>query len=313
MAADSGAEAQELPSEIIYLIVQALRANQVLLQQQGDTNLRRKKGLAACSLTCRYWSEILRPLLFGSLTLRGPEDMTQLLGFLQISPLLADCIWDLQINQSSQGYPWFHHVTKLLAFLREDAYVSLMMDNSTLDPLPGTVSESKSVSSKTRAKVKPVPYVQLDSLPRALPSSVLQMLTRITIRDLRLRRKSDLVRFVHGLSTLRSCAFRGVKFLQSTPVEPAQALGRTSRLLHEVEVSQCQDDNGLVAQMDLAASVFINSDFPFDGETWTQAVRAFLSLSLDPSYCRVRVSVDASSKHSSRDLCEVHKPNELPL
>ncbi|GJE96147.1 hypothetical protein PsYK624_123400 [Phanerochaete sordida] len=41
-----------------------------------------KRGIAACSLTCRYWAPLLTPMAFPRLVLRTAADIVQLLAFL---------------------------------------------------------------------------------------------------------------------------------------------------------------------------------------------------------------------------------------
>lgn len=41
-----------------------------------------KRGLAACSLTCRYWAGLIRPELFESLAVYAFEDLHRLIEFL---------------------------------------------------------------------------------------------------------------------------------------------------------------------------------------------------------------------------------------
>lgn len=274
MSLGSGAE---LPSEVICFIVQGLHDGS---RPQGTSV---KAGLAACSLTCRYWAEMLQPFLFGSLTLRSSEDVTQLLDFFRSSPALADFVWDLQVRQRSHSHLWFHHVNKLVAYLREDTYVTLTIDGSTSLPLPDTTKKLRSPAS-----------VQLYSLPRTLPGSILQM-TRITIDGVELRRRSDLVRFISGLPTLLSCGIKRVKFLQSHPIEPEIIRPRSFHCLREIEVSQCQDDS-LTTQLELASSFLAGEDFPFDEEVRSRTVEALLSLCLPNSYSYVRVSIDPHSE-----------------
>lgn len=278
MSLGSGAE---LPSEVIHFIVQALCATHYYGFRQQGTSV--KAGLAACSLTCRYWAEMLQPFLFGSLTLRSSEDVKQLLDFFRSSPALADFVWDLQVRQRSHSHLWFHHVNKLLAYLGEDTYVTLTIDGSTSPPLPDTAKNLRSPA-----------FVQLYSLPRTLPGSILQM-TRITIDGVELRRKSDLVRFISRIPTLLSCGIKRVKFLQSHPIEPEVIRPRSFHWLREIEVSQCQDDS-LTTQLELASSFLAGEGFPFDEEVRSQIVEALLSLCLPNSYSYVRVSIDPHSE-----------------
>lgn len=85
---------------------------------RDDRSTCRKRGLAACGLTCRYWASVMRPLLFATLTLRSAEDVAQLMTFLRsatsLRPTLPECIDRLDIEmQGFQTLPWIHHIHKL--------------------------------------------------------------------------------------------------------------------------------------------------------------------------------------------------------
>ena len=66
-----------------------------------------KKTLSACSLTCRHWATILRPLIFESLTLRSPEDLTFLVRLLNFSTWkFAQFIFSMELVETSPL--WIH-------------------------------------------------------------------------------------------------------------------------------------------------------------------------------------------------------------
>lgn len=70
-----------------------------------------KNGLAACSLTCRCWAELIRPALFNRLTLRTPLEVSQLLEFLMstlsLRPALNTCIAQVKYEiLGEQIPPW---------------------------------------------------------------------------------------------------------------------------------------------------------------------------------------------------------------
>lgn len=69
---------------------------------------RDKRGLVACSLTCRYWSSRCRPHLFDSIVLRSSTDLQDLLSFLGHSPTLGVLLRHLEIDERHS--PWAHRV-----------------------------------------------------------------------------------------------------------------------------------------------------------------------------------------------------------
>ena len=109
-----------LPSELVHAIL--------LRTQDKDSNHKPlKRGLTACSLTCRRWAALIRPMLFEELALRSGEDVSQLVAFMDADvqkPALKDCIRSLTIvdDVGSERIPWSHQLMMLhtrLSFLIE--------------------------------------------------------------------------------------------------------------------------------------------------------------------------------------------------
>ena len=73
-----------LPGEVVRIIVSCLTQPEV----DDDMDL---SGLTQCSLTCRVWAHIIRPVLFEHLWLRLPEDVNQLFKLLECaSPIVPE-------------------------------------------------------------------------------------------------------------------------------------------------------------------------------------------------------------------------------
>lgn len=93
-----------LPPEVIRMIVGYLATSELYAEP--------KKGLARCSLTCRYWAGTLRPALFAKLTLCTPRDVSQLLDLLDapsvLEPTLQRCLREVtyEILETQMVPPW---------------------------------------------------------------------------------------------------------------------------------------------------------------------------------------------------------------
>ena len=268
----------ELPSEVTALVVQALynpTSNLVI----------EKRGLAACSLTCRYWANALQPLLFYSLQLRSRSDAMRLLEFFQRSPHLAGYIRSIHVLQSSRTCSWFHHICKITPFLTANTYFSLTINH------PQNLSVTLNHSLKHCKP--PVNPFSLFDCPRQYPTSYLQF-RHLTIDGVQLRRQQDLVRFIHGLPLLHTCTIRDVKFLEPCVAEAGAqnpTPQRFPRALYRIEVSNCFD-GFFSEQLSLASSTIDGGGIWSVEEVWPQAVGALLSLHAPTSRRSVKVSLN---------------------
>lgn len=108
-----------------------------------------KRGLAACSQTCRHWAKSLRSVLWYCITLRSMEDTSQLLNFATTPDFLGrplrSCVKYLHIveDRSSSGLPWGHQIhLRLLHVLNINTVDWKISGNSSttpLLPLPRTI------------------------------------------------------------------------------------------------------------------------------------------------------------------------------
>ena len=76
-----------LPSELVHAVL-------IRTEDFGRNGLI-KRGLASCSLTCKHWAVLIRPMLFMHLTLSSAEDVSRLVAFLNadvLEPALSYCI-----------------------------------------------------------------------------------------------------------------------------------------------------------------------------------------------------------------------------
>ena len=151
-----------------------------------------KRGLASCSLTCRHWANLIRPLLFDELTIRSAEDVAQLLAFLNgpdtIHPYLRDCIKVLRVidDRTSSSIPWSHQIFRLHRRMPQIDRIYLTIENSGAD------DKLRPGCNSTR------PFA---IIPRTLPGSIMPELKCLTLSNLRLPSVKALANYVEHLRT----------------------------------------------------------------------------------------------------------------
>lgn len=276
--------AASFPAETLCLIVQSLRTESepdLVFDRWLVNNNKLKQGLAACSLTCRYWAACVRPMLFESIVLRNRDDVEQLLHFLCFSaPLTCSilrCIIRLGIQIDGPQQPWLHHVSKLCGLMNAagcSVYLDLSVDDRVQD----------------RQELLPSTALPLRCFPRSIPYSILPIY-RITLDNLRLRRIEDLFRFIQGFPSLYACACRHVSFRDVSDPPPLHlSPRRASRFLTHVTMSECGDGK-LDTQLRLACSaLLIPRALGLDDPTWDVAFRAAISL-LPPDHYEAAASL----------------------
>lgn len=258
------ATAAHLPPELVYWVVQRL-----MWRRKKDSSVD-KLGLAACSLTCRFWAKVLRIALFGKLTLRSRLDMAQLEEFMNVSitsgPCIIDCLRDLTIEQDGpQTTPWLHHIHALykrLANVRVEVFL-----RSSLYPGAPTTHRDFIGSA----------------LPRTLPGSVFPIQC-IAFHNLHLRRTTDLLRFVDYLPMLQECICCAITFEDTTMA--SRPYPRRPWKLHRAQVSGCGDGT-LQAQLTLASTIIAAGErLEVHREAWDTGLVAMLSFL--PEVCAAR-------------------------
>ena len=169
--------AANIPPELI---------NRVLLFLTHDTwNNERfpgKTGLANASLVCRYWEKTVRSVLFWQLTLRSPEDVNQLLDFINygIRSNLHHDIHHIIYHKSDHHIPPWIRLHTLLAHLRKDTYFTFEVGGPNDPP--------RAIHGDTI----------LRCLPRTLPPSALPRAGHTFIYSTVFRNTVDFSRFVYA-------------------------------------------------------------------------------------------------------------------
>ena len=171
-----------LPDELIHAIV-------TQMWDRDEENNLVKRGLASCSLTCRHWASLIRPLLFYELTIRSAKDLAQLLAFLNsfnpLHPSLWDCIGFLHVvdGRTSSSIPWSHQIFRLHRRIVHIYSMHLTIEKSSADdelPLGHNSSQPLTI------------------IPRTLPGSIMP-LERLTLSHLRLPSVKALANYVQYL------------------------------------------------------------------------------------------------------------------
>ena len=262
-----------IPAELVSAILDELTCGKTWYFLTCERFQVAKAGLAACSLTCRHWARLIRPILFRSIILRTHEDVVFLRKLLQtpaaVGPALVDCLEAVEIQQAEPvGVPWTHHVQGILERAPK-AWLRIVITGTSS---PHNISPAVLSSS----------HLPFHRLPRTLPGSSLKVLT-LAIKDVELRSKAELARLIDSLSTLRNCYCDKLTFLDSSP--SAQAPRRGGRPTHvklrSLMVSRCEGTEDLETQLALASYILdAPSRLRLDGETWDLVLRAMAGLVL---------------------------------
>lgn len=235
-----------LPDELLHFILIRLDDRQC-----GWNSSERplKHGLLSCSLTCRHWAKLIRPILFDHLTLRSAEDVSQLLAFLSGHDFLGHpirrCIRYLDVveDQTSSSITWGHQLFLSCCCPAPPDKVTWTIKGAMLDD-----------QSQPTQRPLSLPHALL---PRALPLSTVY-LDRVTLSGLQLSSVRSLMNFVKCLSfgdlELDSISFREDNFGYAPRARPS----RTSLGGRGLSIVNCITDS---------------TSFPF----WVKFSNAFLA------------------------------------
>ena len=166
-----------LPDELVHAIL-------IRTQDHDATWKPIKRGLTSCSLTCRHWAKLIRPMLFYSLVLRSTDDIEQLLAFLSTPDSLGNplrsCLGSVEAveEQTASAAPWSHHVFRLYGAV--GAHMTWTIRCRSADQQPDQTQSALLPSS---------------ILPRTFPISTTYP-SRLVLSGLRLPSVQHLVNFV---------------------------------------------------------------------------------------------------------------------
>lgn len=150
-----------------------------------------KKGLASCSLVCRYCAEYIRPVLFECLELRGPGDVDDLFNILASAPVVAPELSTLiqriiYVKSDNRVPAWLRLRTILNIAPAAKLYVLISPVDNPNGQAP-TAIDGNSI---------------LRCLPRALPTSALPSLGNLDISHVRFAAVSHLTNLVHAFPAI---------------------------------------------------------------------------------------------------------------
>ena len=212
-----------LPDEVVHAIL-------IRMEDSDKDDEPIKRGLASCSLTCRHWAKLIRPLLFNELTIRSAGDVAQLLVFLDgpdtLHPYLRDCIKLLRVidDRTSSSIPWSHQISRLHRRMSQIQTIYLTIENSGADDKlhPG------------RESMRPFAII-----PKTLPGSIMPI-WHLTLSNLRLPSVKALASYVENLRT-PVIKLNAVTFVKED-VPNIRRRRPHSHLYSRITVSNCFED-----------------------------------------------------------------------
>ena len=302
-----------LPSEMINKVVGYL-SPEIWYNNCFDTAKKQlKTGLAASSLTCRYWALIIRRMLFRSLVLRNAEDLDQLFIFLYSSTPtrepLSSLVHDIGIElDGSPQRPWLHRLPKLSSISSLEARRSAHQRGSSEilyrirvvgcagpDPVEGAPQMIHALPSQNHPR----------SIPQKHPVA-----QSLWFEGLRLRNSDSLAQLIHSFSPAAWCSIHRVSFADSPHQDARLPIRRRTAGCQAVWVSQCGDGFG-PTQFRIAAAVFHPAQrFEMDDEDW-DFVREAISAYTPTGHDSVSIELDAESfepndTRESESLCSLN-------
>lgn len=212
----------QFPSEIMHEVVRYLgpwlefdRHDRRIVRGSRDcfdiAGAQLKTGLAACSLTCRYWATAIRPVLFSSLVLRSADDFDQMIALVEAptSPagdLVSTFVREVGIElDGSPQRPWLHHLRKLSVHLGPKRPPRLR----GMEP-PSFLFRMRVVGDG-HSNLESIHLLPFQDLPRSLPH-IYPALLSLRLENLRLRPSRDLIRLVSRPPRLFSYWMERVSF-----------------------------------------------------------------------------------------------------
>ena len=257
----------DIPSELLSRIINHLRPI-ITNVTPYDEDHRARQGLAACSLVCRHWSNVISPMLFEFIDLWSLEDIRFLLDVIDKGKasrsFLLNSIQTILLHEGvrdvSRSRPWLHHAHALSARLPRVSF--------------NCVIYRELYDGGASAWV----YSPFRSLPRILPLSILP-LTHLTLSRLQFASKTELARFIHSFPTLKECWCYQLTFVDPSPILQSRRRRRhPSPSLESTKAWRC-DGTGLAAQAALASDIIMApAHLGLDGDEWSTVLQALIAL-----------------------------------
>ena len=260
-----------LPSELVHAVL--IRLDDF----DWYRNKAIKRGLASCSLTCRHWAVLIRPMLFMHLTLSSGEDVSQLVAFLNadfLEPTLGYCILSLRFieDQASAGPSWGHQLIRLAERLPRCSFRTC-----TVKGAPAVPDSQQPLACRS-----PLPF---STLPRTLFRSRMHQFTQLTLSGLSLRSVQDLANFVAHQMSCERLALDNVTFAEETAGEIRLRRVPASRsVLEWIHVSHTFQDRDTVQRwMKTSSILFASQGLVPPGDITLALVESYLHVLLSHS------------------------------
>ena len=281
-----------LPDELVHAIL-------IRMEDCDEAYNPDKRGLASCSLTCRRWASLIRPLLFEELTIRNAEDIAQLVAFLDgpdpFRPSLRDRIQSLRIidDRGSSGVPWSHQILRLHRRIAHLNFVYSTIEKSGADnELPAGRDSSQ----------------PLAIIPRTLPGSIMP-LECLTLSHLRLSSVKALTSYVQHLRT-NEIELNAVTFVKEDVPDIRRRRRHSDSRPQFVTVSHCFEDiAGLLHWSNVANVLHACQGHLWVDDTCLALAEKYMSilLSLSPDQSRARTLSTGDyhmlPPHESENIC----------
>ena len=276
-----------LPEELICHILDFFPALREAHQHTYGERRIRKYGLTSCSLVCYYWAKRMRPLLFESLHLRGPDDVDQLLEFLKSSPVRG-----LQPSTHIRRITYLKFDNRIPPWLRLNSVSKLTPEARFHIIIDGSRDFRLDGDSIMRC------------LPRTLPPSALPPCETMSLAGARFRRRTHLTALANTFPMTREYAYE----MNLNVDEPHWPVTTPSRaLLRQLERGQpnkvcfrtqdatsLQDPSGLAAQLSVVfTAVAPRERLKIRSDVWESIGAALLAL-VPPKSFLSRLIVDNS-------------------
>lgn len=190
-----------------------------------------KHPVSLCSLTCKYWASICRPMVFSYIHLRCLADVHTLLSF---PPTTRAWIRDLFLDETEPCLPWRHVVHTHV--LRGAFTPTMDVHHRLQGPDP---------AAPTGARPPLVLRSLHPSLPSRRPPEQREVLTTVAIRRYRLRSFADVLHLARKLPCVSQVEFADVAWAEraSTALEVGRVPGvlamRRRALCSTVTVRTC--------------------------------------------------------------------------
>ncbi|GJE96177.1 hypothetical protein PsYK624_123700 [Phanerochaete sordida] len=236
-----------------------------------------KRGIAACSLTCRYWAQFLTPLAFRRLVLRTATDIVRLLAFLADAdartPPLRACVKKIEFAQAraTSKIPWCHQLVRLAQQLPNVNFQS----DVRLTVTGGDGSDGPAQATDDTF------LLPFRALPRTLPAAC-SKLDYVTLRDLHVESVRALTDCVKNLAA-RYLILDGVTFADEAMAAVRRRPARRWAELATIVVTRCFDESGVAQPYALSNLLFASQGCMYAGDEALELGEKCLSLALSCS------------------------------